>query len=297
MTDAKTPTDPKAGQGSSATLDALVAGCDESCPRCHAKITSEQLKAIFTQAPDDRVTVVRDAFNQYMENCEIIRCLRKAHIFAQIRGESGNALNPTSENLHYTRKRLGEVFGQGVFTRYPGVGEAADRGDDRGIGNALYGGRNGNTGPDDGYNYRGRGYIQITGKGTYQGVQDTINSKCAGSGIDVIANPDDASTPKGAMISAMAYWYWKTPSLNLIADQGDAGSTVDRVTHTVRGVRGTPRAGSEAAKIDGERRTAYQTTMRVFRTPECVDRNKPSSQAQPWVQNDGVRSSSSSSFA
>ena len=70
MTNAKTPTDPEAGQGSSATLDALIAGCDESCPRCHAKITSEQLKAIFTQAPDDRVPAVRDAFNQYMENVE-----------------------------------------------------------------------------------------------------------------------------------------------------------------------------------------------------------------------------------
>ena len=88
----------------------------------------------------------------------------------------------------------------------------------------------------------------------------------------------------------MAYWHWKTPSLNHIADMGDAGSTVDRVTHTVRGVRGTPSATSEAGKIDAARRAAYQTTMAVFRTPECVDRNKPSTDAQPWVQSDGVQS-------
>lgn len=292
MTTAQTPTDPKAGQGSSSTLDALVAGCDRWCPRCHAKITSDQLKTIFPQAPDDRVTVVRDAFNQYMENVEIIRCLRKAHIFAQIRGESGSALNPTSENLHYSRSRLEAVFGSRVYARHPGVGEAADAGDDRGIGNALYAGTNGNgnVASGDGYNYRGRGYIQITGKDTYTGVQGVINSKCAGSGIDVVANPDDASTPKGGMISAMAYWYWKVPSLNRIADLGDANSTVDRVTHTVRGVRGTPAANSAAGKIDAERRAAYQTTMQVFKTPECVDRDKPSSEATPWIQSDALQS-------
>lgn len=292
MTAGQMPTDPKAGQGSSATVDAIMAGCDQWCPRCHAKITSEQLRTIFPRAPDDRVTAVRDAFNQYMENVEIIRCLRKAHIFAQIRGESGNALSPVSEDLHYSRRRLEAVFGSNVYTRHPGVGEAADTGDPRAIGNALYAGTNGNgnIASGDGYNYRGRGYIQITGKETYTGVQNTINSKCAGSAIDVLTNPDDASTPKGAMISAMAYWYWKVPSLNFIADLGDADATVNRVTHTVRGVRRDPKPGSVAANIDEERRTAYQTTMQVFRTPECVDRNKPSADARPYIQSDYIQS-------
>jgi putative chitinase len=282
----QTPTNPRAGAGSNQTLDALVAGCNRSCPRCHAKITSEQLRRIFPSAPDDRVTIVRDNFNQYMEPLEIIRCLRKAHLFAQIRGESGNALNPVSENLAYSRRRLLEVFGQNVESRRPGVLAAADSGSQQAIGNALYANMNGNgnVASGDGYNYRGRGYIQITGRGTYSGVQGVINSKCAGSGIDVVADPDSASTPKGGIISAMAYWYWKTPSLNRTADQGDTNGTVDAITRRVRG-------GSHPT-IDAERRTAYATTMVVFRTPECVDRDKPSSEAVPYTQGDAIPNTS-----
>ncbi len=285
------PADPKAQPASNKTVDALVAGCKENCPRCHAKITSDQLKTIFPNAPDDRVTIVRDMFNQYMENVEIIRCLRKAHIFAQMRGESGDALNPVSENLNYSRKRMTQVFGAGVDRRHPGALAAADSGDQEGIGNALYAGSNGNgnAASGDGYRYRGRGYIQITGRGTYSGTQGVITSKCAGSGIDVVTDPDEASTPKGGIISAMGYWYWKTPSLNRLADLGDAAATINMVTHRVRG-------GTDAT-IDAGRRTAYQTTMKVFRTPECVDRDKPSSAATPWVQSDGLQSSGASSMA
>ena len=70
--------------------------------------------------------------------------------------------------------------------------------------------------------------------------------------------------------------------VNPDADQGDADATVDGITRRVRGGRDT--------KIEGERRTAYRTTMRVFRTPECVDRNKPSSEARPYIQSDVVPS-------
>jgi putative chitinase len=143
---------------------------------------------------------------------------------------------------------------------------------------------NGNVASGDGYNYRGRGYIQITGRGTYSGVQGVINSKCAGSAVDVVADPDSAATPKGGIISAMAYWYWKTPSLNRTADEGDANATVDAVTRRVRGGRDTT--------IEAERRTAYATTMVVFQTPECVDRDKPSSEAVPYVQGDAIPSTS-----
>jgi putative chitinase len=285
----KPPTDPKAGDGSNKTLDALVAGCNEWCPRCHAKITTEQLTSMFPRAPADTLTIVRDAFNQYMEPLEIIRCLRKAHLFAQILGETGDALDPVSEDLRYTRKRLKEVFGPNVERHHPGVLAAADTGSQEAIGNALYAGSNGNDphpAVGDGYKYRGRGYIQITGKGTYQGVQDTINAKCAGAAVDVVTDPDSAATsPKAGMISAMAYWYWKKPrNLSRTADLGDAGSNVDTITHIVRG-------GTDAA-IDTRRRTAYLTTKVTFRTAECVDRNKPSSEAQPYVQSDAIPSTS-----
>ncbi len=118
-----------------------------------------------------------------------------------------------SEDLRYTRKRLLEVFGKNVERNHPGALAAADTGSQEAIGNALYAGSNGNgnVASGDGYKYRGRGYIQITGKGTYQGVQDTINAKCAGSAVDVVTDPDSAATPKAGMISAMAYWYWKKP--------------------------------------------------------------------------------------
>jgi putative chitinase len=78
---------------------------------------------------------------------------------------------------------------------------------------AAYEGRKdlGNTYPGDGKLYKGRGYIQITGRNNYAAC-----SKALFGDNTLIKNPDLLSTPKYAMQSAM--WFWKSNDLNRYAD-------------------------------------------------------------------------------
>ncbi len=67
----------------------------------------------------------------------------------------------------------------------------------------------GNTSPGDGYRYRGRGPIQLTGKANYRAASLALH-------VDILNDPDKAATPEiGFRIAA---WFWKTHMLNELAD-------------------------------------------------------------------------------
>ena len=142
--------------------------------------------------------------------------LRLAHFFAQAHHESG--LEPISENLNYSARRLREVFPK-YFTseqanQYAGKPQA--------IANRVYANRMGN-GPEscgDGWKYRGRGFFQITGKSNYMALSmDT--------GVDYITNPDLLLTEADAMISAL--WYWNERGLSRFADADDVDAVSDLI--------------------------------------------------------------------
>lgn len=277
------PQSPRANANSSETVNAIIEGCNENCPRCHAPITADQMQQMFPSAPSERRETARNAFNGCFERFEIIRCLRKAHLFAQILGESGPELDPKGEETRFSRQNIRDLWpSRNLLQQYPDLGPLSDvpfrQRDGEAIANRVYAGRNGNgdVASGDGWRFRGHGYIQITGRETFQHVQSTMDRKYPGHGLDIMNNGDQVTEPRGGMISAMAYWYWK--GLNPTADQGDAGATVDTITRRVRGGRD--------ANIEQRRRTAYQTTMRVFQTPQCLDRNKPSADARPRYQSD-----------
>lgn len=119
----------------------------------------------------------------------------QANIFAQIDRESG--FRPRSENLSgYSAKRLFELFGEGNksgnrvrFKTIKDAEKVVAQGE-QAVGEVLYGNRAdlGNTSPGDGYKYRGRGFIQLTGKDAYKRVGDVI-------GIDLVNNPELANDP------------------------------------------------------------------------------------------------------
>lgn len=142
--------------------------------------------------------------------------LRTAHFMAQLEHESG--LKPVAENLNYSQQGLLNIFGK-YFT--------PDTKDDEGkiirgtaysyarkpamIANRVYANRmgNGDEASGDGFKYRGRGFIQITGKDNYRMLaKDT--------GIDYLNNPDLLLKEADAMISAL--WYWKRINGNKLAD-------------------------------------------------------------------------------
>lgn len=125
-----------------------------------------------------------------------------ANIMAQVQAESG--FKPQDENLKYSGKKLFEMYGAGNKggnkVRFKSVEEAnavAAKGPEA-VGNVIYGGRMGNK-EDEGFKYRGRGLIQLTGKDNYKKYGDMI-------GVDLVGNPDMANDPTIASKLAAAYF-------------------------------------------------------------------------------------------
>ena len=105
--------------------------------------------------------------------------LEKAHFFAQLREESGPGLDKASESLNYPPDRLKATFK--YYREHPAEADVDGRTHDRKaeqntIANKVYASRNGNGGlaSGDGWKYRGRGLIQVTGRENYAKNQQTV---------------------------------------------------------------------------------------------------------------------------
>lgn len=155
---------------------------------------------------------------------EVNNELRMAHLLGQCKLESQNFTH-FSENLNYTHpKRLIAVF-PSIFKTIPVAQEYCNNPEK--LGNEVYSNRLGNGDNDsgDGYNYRGRGAIGITGRANYQSLTDD-------SGIDFISNPDLLATDF-RMFSAG--WFFHKFGLNAIADKGATYDVCATVTRRVNG--------------------------------------------------------------
>ena len=151
------------------------------------KVTREQVLAIMPNAKD-RVDDFLPYINGYAEVFHIDTAQRMAHFLAQIAHESGE--------LRYTK----ELGNKNYFRKYD-VGK---------LKNML-----GNLKDGDGYKYRGRGLIQITGRANYQAFQ---NSKYCSD--DIMENPKLLELPLLATKSAMWWWWtaivlWLSPRLSM----------------------------------------------------------------------------------
>lgn len=118
----------------------------------------------------------------------------QANILAQVKAESGGVAK--SESLKYSPERLLQAFPK-YFKNLEDAQKVSAQGEEA-IGNRIYGGRMGNAG-DEGYKYRGRGLIQLTGKSNYEKYGKMI-------GVDLVKNPDMANDPEIAQQLAVAYF-------------------------------------------------------------------------------------------
>lgn len=148
--------------------------------------------------------------------------LRLAHFLSQTGHESGG-FKITTENLNYSAKGLTNIFKK-YFT--PESALEYQRKPEK-IANIVYANRmgNGNQASGDGFKFRGRGYIQLTGKTNYQAFDKTVED-------NIEANPDLVAT-KYPLLSAA--WFWSKNGLNAIADQGATDEVVTKVTKKVNG--------------------------------------------------------------
>ena len=127
-------------------------------------------------------------------NAGITSKTAQANILAQISAESGGVAK--SENMNYTPESLLKAFPNQVKTIEQAKSIVAQG--PEAIGNVVYGGRMGNA-ADEGYKYRGRGLIQLTGKNNYAKFGQLV-------GVDLVKDPDLANDPDIAQKIAVAYF-------------------------------------------------------------------------------------------
>jgi putative chitinase len=187
-----------------------------------------KLKNLKGHVPDNVISQIPDTASKF----EINTPLRLAHFLAQCAHESGN-FKLVSENLNYSAKGLKSVFSK--YFKEAGLAESYERKPEL-IGSRVYGGRMGNgiESTKEGYKFRGRGYIQLTGKDNYRAFGNSI-------GVDVVSNPDLVST-KYPLLSAA--WFFKSRCLS----KCDAGSSDEVVTSVTKCVNGGTNGLSDRIK-------------------------------------------------
>lgn len=169
--------------------------------------------------PDAVIGQITDAVTQFNINTP----LRLAHFLAQCGHESAG-FKAVSENLNYGAKGLLSIFKKYFPTE--AKAKEYERKPEK-IANLVYGGRMGN-GPEssgEGYKFRGRGYIQLTGKDNYSAFDKAVPE-------DILANPDLVAT-KYPLLSAA--WFWNKNNLNALADKGASDADVTAITKRVNG--------------------------------------------------------------
>ncbi|NHZ33988.1 glycoside hydrolase family 19 protein [Massilia rubra] len=150
--------------------------------------------------------------------------LRVSHFMAQVMHESA-ALTRTVENLRYSAQRLVKVWPQRFLPRGP-LDPASYAEDEARLANAVYGGRLGNDRPGDGYLYRGRGLLQLTGKDSYAQATATLQSAYP-SAPDFVADPDAVLSARWCLGAAAAIWLAK--DCNQAADDDDIVLVTTRI--------------------------------------------------------------------
>jgi putative chitinase len=180
-------------------------------------LTFEILRTCIPEASSDNVSHFVDPLNHACSEFDISTAQRIAAFVAQCAHESGN-LKFVKENLNYSAQGLCNIFGK-YFT--PDTAQGYNRNPEA-IANRVYANRMGN-GPEesgDGWRYRGRGLIQLTGHDNYV--------KCGqGLGVDLNEHPEYLETPEGAARSAG--WFWNSRNLNQLADIGDLKTMTKKI--------------------------------------------------------------------
>lgn len=161
-----------------------------------------------------------DTFDKY----EINTPQRQSAFIGQCAHESAN-FKVLQENLNYSAKGLMATWS----SRFPDMdtAERYERQPEK-IANKVYARADmGNTDDGDGWKYRGRGVVQLTGKNNYRSCGDAL-------GIDLVANPDLLLEPEYACLSAG--WFWNKRGLNTLADANDIEGITKRVNGGLNGL-------------------------------------------------------------
>ena len=170
-------------------------------------------------ATEANATKFGAALEAAMQEFSINTADRVAMFIAQVMHESGK-LAFVSENLNYKAASLDAVFPK--YFKNAGRSAAEYARQPEKIANVVYASRmgNGDTASGDGFRYRGRGLIQLTGKNNYSAMAGDM-------GITVEECALYLETPEGACESAA--WFWHKNGLNALADKDDVTAVTKRI--------------------------------------------------------------------
>lgn len=215
-------------------------------------VTPTQLSLLFNTTPTAILNAYVDPLNDVMTRYSINTHNRIAMFLAQTGHESGNYRSTKIvENLFYSARRIMQIWPNRFPTVESALPYAWDPSDpdreDVALANLVYGSRMGNevngTSDDDGWNFRGRGLIQLTGRSNYTNFARHV-------GLTLEKTITFVETPEGACEAAA--WFWDVNKLNALADVAD--------------IRGCTR------KINGgfigleERQKLYNNAIRILRS-------------------------------
>lgn len=180
-------------------------------------LTLEILQECLPKAKVAKLEEFLEGFNETFDTFDMTTPERQAMFLAQTAHESGN-FNFTEENLNYKAASLTKVWPK----KFPADIAAQYGGNAQKIANRAYGGRmgNGDEASGDGFKYRGRGIIQLTGKDNYRACGDAL-------GVDLLSEPELVAKNPYAVLSAG--WFWETRKLNQWCDKGDILTVTKRI--------------------------------------------------------------------
>ncbi|MGK8935686.1 glycoside hydrolase family 19 protein [Pluralibacter gergoviae] len=202
------------------------------------RVTAEQLRAIFPQATDEDINTVVEELRGRLEEFRLDTPTRLRHFFSQIKGEVGPSMRGTTESFQFSPTTLRSF--SNYYRAHPAesendgyeknaAGRIIRRADEQAIGRKHYLRLNGNRQdhPDDGYNFRGRGLIQITGYEKYNGFFTGYNSFWTGNAPNTVEHPELVNEMPYAIRTAVWFWnYYEVYTYDL----GNGVSDVPRVT-------------------------------------------------------------------
>ncbi|WP_449507540.1 glycoside hydrolase family 19 protein [Enterobacter ludwigii] len=206
-------------------------------------VTYNQLNTIFPQASDANLNIVVAELQGRLEEFKLDTPTRLRHFFSQIKGEVGPQMKGKTEGFQFSPATL-RSFSR-YYREHPvesendgyeknSAGRIIRRADEQAIGRKHYLRLNGNrqNNPDDGYNFRGRGLIQVTGYEKYIGFMEGYHEYWSDEAPDTVSEPEKINTMPYAIRSALWFWlHYEVYSL----DKGNGYSDVVAVTKRVNG--------------------------------------------------------------
>lgn len=187
-------------------------------------LTRAQIKGVFPRASEADIDAFLKFGEEALKKSGILDMATRLQYFLAQLGHESNGLTTREENLNYSAARLMEIWPN----RFPtlDIAKQYERNPEK-LANFVYGGRMGNVNPGDGYRFRGRGYIQLTGRETYREVGRV-------AGLDLENHPELAAKPENAIRIAAAFWTWK--NVNPTCDVQDFTACTRKVNGGTNGL-------------------------------------------------------------